>query len=197
MVREEWHRKFQHTCWTKRIIFGFVPEQDIEKQGYKVSSVNEGYIADKIGLKPGDIILKIDDIELHTHDDIWEVKENIEVDREFIFYISRDGEEMELKGVLDNYLEYEAFPYNSSSGAILADYFNNEFRIKTSCVSTFRLFLNDTMINIDNPVRIYVNGKLYYEGMTEVDSELLKREFQMSFDKKAIWYNKLDINLDF
>ena len=196
MKREEWHKKFQHKCWTKRIIFGFVPEEDLEN-GYKIKSVNEGYIADKIGLKSGDVIEKINDIALQEHDDIWKVKENIIVGKEFTFFIARDGKKMELKGVLDHYLEYEAFPYKSPSGAIVAEYFDNEFRIKTSRISTFQLFLNDIMINKDIPVRVYVNGKLLFDAVTKVDPQFVKRDFQLTLDKKEIWYGKIDFKLKF
>ena len=191
--RKEWHKQFQHSCSTKRLTFGFMPIEDVEKRGYVIKNVVEGSTAEKMGLKAGDKILKIDDTKMLKHEDIWEAKDNIELNKEFVFHIYRNNKKLELTGLFENYISYEAFPYNTETGAVKASYFNNEFKIETSKVDKITVYFSDKMISRNLPVNIFINGELKYNDTIPINEQFIKEEFLKSFDTQNIWFNKITL----
>jgi regulator of sigma E protease len=68
-----------------------VPTDDIRGKGAMVNSVTESSPAKEAGIEPGDIILRIDEQQIHDWEDIREAV-NTSAEEEKTLYLDRDGE---------------------------------------------------------------------------------------------------------
>lgn len=107
---------------------------------------------------------------------------------------------------ISNWLEYndkdelvskqvdkKAFDFPSASGVVKAVYAGNVFNVQTSCIGAFRLYISPEMVNIHKKVKVYVNGKLYFDGKVKWSDAFLKDTFLQDFDRQQLWINCIDI----
>jgi hypothetical protein len=88
-----------------------------------------------------------------------------------------------------------AFKFLKRSGAIEANYNDNLFSIQTSDVKSFSIFISPEMVDLNKPVTIVVNGKLYSKGKIDYDKDFMIAGFKETADRSAIWVNHIDVNL--
>jgi dienelactone hydrolase len=89
----------------------------------------------------------------------------------------------------------KAFKYDKPAGAIKATYSNNIFKIKTSGLKRLSVYISPEMVNIKKRVFIEVNGKRMFKGMVMFDKSVMLQEYNNSADRKAIWINRIDLEL--
>jgi predicted esterase len=82
------------------------------------------------------------------------------------------------------------------SGAITASVKNNEFKIETSCVKAFSIYLSQGLVDPSKPVSVTVNGRKVFSGKVEVDNELILEEFLRTKDRTYLPFAKLDYRVD-
>ena len=76
------------------------------------------------------------------------------------------------------------------SAAVQAKYYNNTFKIKTSCVAKFTLNLHPTMIDFDQPVKVIVNDKEAFNQKVSLDKNFMAKTFKENSDRSLVWGNK-------
>jgi len=101
-----------------------------------------------------------------------------------------DEDSLVVKTVLE-----KAFDFPRKSGAIKAKFNNNRFDIKTSRVKKLSVFISPEMVKMDKPILIYVNEKLMYRKKPKFDKEFLVENFKQDYDRKALWIQKIEIEL--
>jgi dienelactone hydrolase len=89
----------------------------------------------------------------------------------------------------------KAFKYDKSAGAAHATYRNNIFKIKTSGLKRLSIYISPEMVNMKKKVSIEVNGKRLFKGVVMFDKARLLEEFYNSADRKAVWVNRIDLEL--
>jgi predicted esterase len=89
----------------------------------------------------------------------------------------------------------KAFKYIRKSGAVRGSYTNNCFKIETSAVKSFSVYISPEMVDLNKSVQIIVNGKLKFQGTVDFKKEILLEEFNKSADRRALWVNRVDITL--
>jgi predicted esterase len=88
------------------------------------------------------------------------------------------------------------FNYRHRSGAVKATFKNNVFIVETSDIRSFRLFISPEMVDLNKPVSIIVNGKLYVRQPIKIDKDFMIANFKNTLDRSAIWVNYIDVNLE-
>ena len=88
-----------------------------------------------------------------------------------------------------------AFNFPRLSGAVKASYKNNRFDIETSRVKKVFIFLSPEMIDFSKNVTVLVNGKEVFNRKMNYDKDSLLSSFKESFDRKAIWVNRIFLQL--
>lgn len=88
-------------------------------------------------------------------------------------------------------VEKKGFDFPRSSGKIVAEYADNIFRVKTSCISFFCINISPEMVDMSKPVVIYWNNKLYYSGIIPIDRDFMLRDIQERRDRKCLWVNRI------
>ncbi len=89
----------------------------------------------------------------------------------------------------------EGFKYRKRSGAVRATFSKNVFTVETSDVGSFSILVSPEMVDIDKPVSVIVNGKLYYKQKVSYDKDYMLADFENTADRSTIWVNHIDINI--
>ncbi|REC46422.1 alpha/beta hydrolase [Chryseobacterium pennipullorum] len=84
-----------------------------------------------------------------------------------------------------------AFDFPRKSGKIKAEYTQNTFRIETSRVASFSINISPEMIDPGQRVKVFINGKLYFNRKIKYDRELMLENFEKNRDRERIWINRI------
>jgi len=79
-----------------------------EDQGVLISEVIKGSPAEKAGLRPGDVILRVDDERVSSHGDVVEALEDLKAGDHVTLRIIRDRVEMPVEAVLEERPRHES-----------------------------------------------------------------------------------------
>ncbi|MDM1408201.1 alpha/beta hydrolase-fold protein [Myroides sp. DF42-4-2] len=93
-------------------------------------------------------------------------------------------------------VDKDAFWMPRMSGKVIAQYKDNEFRIETSRVKSLAIAISPEMVNLKNKVKVYVNGKLYYDEKVAYNTAFMLDNFDKTRDRKTIWINKIDVTVE-
>ena len=88
-----------------------------------------------------------------------------------------------------------AFNFPRLSGAVKAHYTNNRFYIESSRVKKISIFLSPEMIDLSEPVTVFVNGKEIFNKKMNYDKDFMLCSFKENFDRKAVWVNRIPLQL--
>ncbi|MBT5421124.1 MAG: hypothetical protein HOK80_09545, partial [Candidatus Cloacimonetes bacterium] len=99
-------------------------------------------------------------------------------------------------GQFPNASSYNALNYEKSSGAVKANYFGNHFNIETSRVSQIAIYIHPKMINMKIPIIITLNGNEVFNEIVQIDREFMVKNLLENHDRKALWTNKIFLNVN-
>lgn len=86
-----------------------------------------------------------------------------------------------------------AFDFPRKSGKITAQYNDNIFKVKTSCIKSFKIYISPEMVNLKRKIKVYVNGKLYYDKKLKINRDFMFENFRKNKDRKQVWINYIEI----
>ncbi len=87
--------------------------------------------------------------------------------------------------------DFDYYSYKNKSGAVIAEFRNNAFRIKTSRVEEIELLISPVMVDLKKPVVVVINGKVVFDKKMGADKDYILNEFASSHDRKCFWVNSL------
>lgn len=93
-------------------------------------------------------------------------------------------------------VDKNAFDIPRLSGKVIARYKDNEFRVETSRIESLSINISPEMVNLKDKVRVYVNGKLYYDKKVDYNTAFMLDRFDKTRDRNTIWINKIDITVE-
>lgn len=79
-----------------------------------------------------------------------------------------------------------AFEFPRRSGAVEAFYNNNKFILKTSRVKRVTIYISPEMVNINQPIRVIINGKTVYDKKVYLDRNFILENFKKQHDHQAL-----------
>ena len=89
----------------------------------------------------------------------------------------------------------KAFDFPRKSGKVEAKYENNTFHIKTSCLASLSINISPEMVDMNQKVKVFVNGKLYYEDKVHYDRNYMLSSFKANLDREQLWVDKIELRL--
>ncbi|UHO36721.1 hypothetical protein H5J24_12860 [Chryseobacterium capnotolerans] len=92
-------------------------------------------------------------------------------------------------------VDKKAFDFPRKSGKIKAKYENNTFRIEISGIKSFSINISPEVVNLKEKVKVYVNGKLYFNEKVKHNHEYLLENFFKTQDREQVWINCIDIKV--
>ena len=93
-------------------------------------------------------------------------------------------------------VDKRAFAYPRRSGAVRAEYENNRFDLTTSRVGAVRLYLSPSMIDWNQPIFVYIDGKQVHSGRLSLDREVLSAEYARTGDRRQVYGAVLDFRVE-
>ncbi|WET49647.1 alpha/beta hydrolase-fold protein [Chryseobacterium indologenes] len=92
-------------------------------------------------------------------------------------------------------VDKKAFDFPRKSGRIKAEYEHNVFRIETSNVKSFSINISPETVDLRQKVKVYVNGKLYFDKKINYNHEYLLENFLKTQDREQVWVNYIDVKI--
>ncbi|AZB07804.1 hypothetical protein EG344_02555 [Chryseobacterium sp. G0162] len=128
--------------------------------------------------------IKLDTLSKKAH---WHKKLNFKINK-WLAYDEKDS--LIVKNVDKN-----AFDFPRKSGKIKAEYRNNVFRAETSNVKSFSINISPETVDLKKNVKVYVNGKLYFDEKINYNHEYLLENFFNTQDREQVWINYIDVKI--
>ncbi|WP_343532986.1 hypothetical protein [Pedobacter sp.] len=89
----------------------------------------------------------------------------------------------------------KAFNFPRKSGVVKGTYQNNVFRLETSAVKSITVLISPEMVDMNQPVTVYVNGVKKMVRKPIYNKEIIIAGFKESYDRKAVWVDQFKIEL--
>ena len=194
--KQDWQQEYNVQLPDDRISFGFYHDSEFKGDGIMVNKVIESSLAAEMGLTDNDIIIAMDEVTITNIDEMEELKTEKQRGDEVSLTVYREGEISLLKGEFPEIVYYDAFFYDQSSGAVKGKYHGNIFEVQTSRVKTVAIYLNPEMVNLKIPVKVIINGKEVFNEIVGYDQEIMKENIIKNKDRKALWVNKLEFDVE-
>lgn len=115
--------------------------------------------------------------------------------KELNFKITKWLEYDEKDSLLTKFVDKNAFDFPRNSGKIKAEFSNNTFRIETSKIQSFSINISPEIVNMNKKVKIYINGKLYFNEMIKFNSEFMLKNFEDNRDREQVWVNYINLKI--
>jgi len=58
------------------------------------------------------------------------------------------------------------------------------------------LYISPEMVNMGIPVRVIINGEEFYNQIVDYDRIVMQESILENKDRKAVWVNKLEFNIN-
>lgn len=163
-----------------------------------VESVVADTPAQKMGVKEGDVITKLDDSEIATLQDLADALGKKSPGDEVSLVVERDGEEKTLKGAFpDRDDEAREAPLTARVIAKLTK--PGEIELKVRNAGKVSIMVTSGMLSEDERLVVHVNRGHETSGMifepVELDTALILEEFESTGDRKLPWVAKVEIDI--
>src|SRR5262249_23310710 len=130
--------------------------------GNRINRVIPGSNAERIGLKSGDALVRLNDETVHVGVDVEEIFKGITPGSTITLLVARDNAPVELTGPYAPTQPVDPphpmFDRGVPSGRIDATHRGNTVAVKTRGVTAFTLLLSPDQFDLDQPVTVVVNG---------------------------------------
>ena len=193
---EPWHVDYNVALIDSNITIGFIPADWEDSTAVKVDRVVEGdYLANRIGLQAGDVIIKGNNMEIKSFDDLVAFKSKLSRGDFVELVIKRDNKMKLLKGDLPQPRNYYLFHRNQPSALAKVSFASNRIDIEASQMAAFSILIHPDMIRLEKNLEIKVNDKLVFDDEITPDLEFILSNFLKNRDRRLIYVDEVKIEL--
>ncbi len=190
----DWYVDYNVALVDSSIAIGFQLVDTFPGPGIMVAYVANGdYVANRIGLKSGDVIINGNGVAIDSLADLENFKATLKRGSEVALKVRRAGGEVMLRGRVPAPRNYFIFRREQPSAVARAIYKDNRFDIQGSRVGAFRILINPKMIDLNRNVIVVFNGMKIYDGKISPDIGYAIRDFLDNRDRKLIFVNELSL----
>jgi predicted esterase len=192
----DWHNHEVLILPDETLSFGFYDDREYEDSGVRVTGIVEQSAAEEIGLQEDDIIIAMDRKPVKDIAELLSLRNAKNRGDSFSLTVLRDEDELLLQGAFPPVTYHGYFDYKRKSGAVKGTFRGNVFDIETSRVSELSLYIHPGMVNLDIPVRVYVNGEELFNDYVQIDRQFMTANFIKNRDRSALWVNRITLRID-
>ena len=181
----------------KQVLSQFFPDHDFKGPAVKISKViGDSTLCAVVGMKDGDMIIKLGDRPVNTIEDIYAYKENKRCGDLAEIVVLRDGEILTFKGQFPGPTISDLFTRGKPSGRIEGYFSGNTFSLKTSQIAVFTIKIHPDMVQIDQNIVIIVNGEVVIDEKARANPEYLLKNYLKNRDRERLYVNEITIALE-
>lgn len=160
-MAKSWHTPYSLTMVNDKASFGIILDASHTGKGMKVSSFNKkGSIAEKMGVLPGDIILKMEDTELNHRYAAFNYLATKKAGENTSLTLERNGQQFTLTGRFPPGYEYQVFAKQPLSAKVKAEVSEKLLQIETSRVAELQIDFSQLPFHSRSVIELKLNGKI-------------------------------------
>jgi len=192
----DWHQDYNAVIVDSSVSIGILPDENFAGHGVAVAGLANGdYLAGRIGLRAGDIILKANGISIVNMDSLAIFKNFCSRGSNVKMEIQRDSEKLTLIGNFPEPYRYFVFKREIPSAKAIASFGANSVNIKTSRTAALRLYIHPDMFLLDRDIKIVVDDSTCFDGKIEPDLRFIMENYLKHRDRKLLYLNQLRLDL--
>jgi hypothetical protein len=175
------------------------PDFGIRAVGFRINRVMPGSNAERIGLKAGDALVRLNDETLRVRADVSEAFEELKPGTEITLLVARNNAPVELSGKYDPQVAPPApkqlFDRSVPSGRVDLVRTGNTIKATTRGVGRFTLLLSPDRFDFSKPVTVVANGRKVFDGKVQKDLRTLLKWAARDNDRTMLFAAELHVDL--
>ncbi len=168
--------------------------------GKRVNRVIAGSNAERIGLKPGDVLLRVNDQSAAAASDVADALAETPPGSKITLLVARDNAPLELEGVYQPQIvetpPRPLFARGGAAGRVDLVRAGNLVTATTRGVAAFTLLLSPDQFDFAKPVKVVANGRIVFDGKVEQNVRTLLKYAASDNDRTMLFGAELHIKLD-
>jgi hypothetical protein len=165
----------------------------------RINKVVPGSNADKMGVKAGDVLLRLDDRSVSAAADVAGALEDTPPGSTITLTMVRDNLPVELTGVYQPQIvetpPKHLFARGGSSGRVDLTRSGNVITAATRGVTAFTLLLSPDQIDFAKPVKVVANGRTVFDGKVEKNVRTLLKYAASDNDRTMLFGAELHVTV--
>jgi len=174
-------------------------EFGVHSIGSRINRVLPGSNAERIGVKVGDGLVRLNDQTVHVNVDVEEVFARLKPGAAITLLVARDNAPVELSGVYEPRTVTDPpagyFARGVPSGRVDLERAGNVVTVRTQGVRSFTLLLSPDRFDFAKPVTVVANGRTVFNGRVTRSLETLVRWAARDNDRAMLFAAELHISL--
>jgi len=191
-----WHIDYNAALVDDRVTIGFFPDDSYKGSGVKLGRIVEGDTpARRLGLQPGDVIVRAGTKPINTLEDLSAFKAGVQRGDAIELTVKRGEEELVLKGKIPEPENYYVFKREQPSAMVRVSFSANRVDIEASRVGAFRILVHPDLIRLEQNLVVRVNWRVVYDARVKPDIDYLLRNFIENRDRRLLYIAEVKIEL--
>src|SRR5262249_59492223 len=139
--------------------------------GTRINRVTPGSNADRIGLKPGDVLVRLNDQTVPSSMDVGDALEDTPPGSKIALLVARDNLPVELSGVYQPQIAQgppkHLFARAGASGRVDVTRVGNTVTAATRDVAAFTLLVSPEQFDFGKPIKVVADGRTVFNAKVE------------------------------
>ena len=168
--------------------------------GTRINRVMPGSNAEQIGVKSGDVLVRLNDRTVRGGTDVQEALDDVKPGAHIDLLVARDNLPVEIGGTYEPKLvtgpPRKLFARSGRSGRVDLTRTGNLVQAATRGVAAFTLLLSPDQFDFSKPLKVVANGRAVFEGRVQKDVKTLRKWAAVDNDRTMLFGAELHIKLD-
>ena len=175
------------------------PDFGVRTVGPRINRVMPGSNAEKIGLKAGDGVVRLNDKPIPSGLELADALEDVAAGTPITLLVARDNQPVEIAGVYDPKVApvppRTLFSRGAPSGRVDLTRAGNSVTAVTRGVAAFTLLLSPAQFDFSKPVKVVVNDRPAFDGKVEKSVATLLKYAAVDNDRTMLFGAELHVDL--
>jgi hypothetical protein len=176
------------------------PEFGVRSNGTRINKVAPGSNADRIGLKAGDVLVRLNDQTVPSSMDVADALEDTPPGSKIDLLVARANLPVELSGVYQPAIVQgpprHLFGRGGTTGRVDVTRTGNTVTATTRGVAAFTLLISPDQFDLSRPVHVTANGRTVFNGKVEKNVATLMKYAAVDNDRTMLFAAELHVKLD-
>ena len=175
------------------------PDFGVRAAGTRINRVMPGSNAERIGLKAGDGVVRLNDEPIPSGLNIAEALEEVAPGTPITILVARNNEPVEISGTYDPIVAAvpprHLFARGAAPGRVDLTRAANTVTAVTRGVAALTLLLSPAQFDFGKPVKVVVNGRTAFDGKVEKHVRTLLKYAALDNDRTMLFAAELHVDL--
>jgi hypothetical protein len=172
----------------------------VRSSGMKINKVTPGSSAERIGLKAGDVLLRLNEQSVAAAADVNDALSDTPPGSKIALLVVRENQPVELAGVYQPQIvespPRHLFARGSATGRVDLSRVGNVVTASTRGVAAFTLLLSPEQFDFGKPIKVVANGRTVFEGKVEKSVRTLLKYAASDNDRTMLFGAELHVRVD-